>query len=245
MTAQDLRLEHLTAHAQSTAWVPDHDIDWTQPVRRPRWLSGSAYAGLISQMMYGEQLSHDLIAGPLGQGESAGETRFLKSQAADEARHVLAYQTYLESLGDIAPRETGFACFAEQVKTYDGPSIAIDLAIHAVLEGDALMLQKNLQDWLPCPLLRALNQRISRDESRHVSFGKAVLPGRIARLSADEKAYVAHWLEETWRSSFHALAGRFASPIVLNRRRRDDLADRFWQPHVTRLTALGLIGEAT
>jgi len=74
-----------------------------------------------------------------------------------------------------------------------------------------------------------------------VSYGKTVVPGRIAALGGDEKAAMALWLEDTWRASFDVLAGRFASPLLLTRNRRTALADRFWQPHAQRLTALGLL----
>ena len=235
------RLDHLTVLAHSTVWSPGEDLDWDQDVKRPWWMGKAQYAGLISQMMYGERLSFELITGPLGAGQNATETAFLKTQAVDEARHVDAYSAYLARLGDITPREDGFDVISERVRGYDGPRVAVELAIHSLLEGDALMLQKNFQDWLPCPLLRELHQRVSRDESRHVSYGKAILPARVAALTDDEKHEVAVWLEETWRASFHALAGRFASPLVLNRRTRAALADRFWQPHQRRLAELGLM----
>ncbi len=233
-------VSHLTVLAKNRRWSPAIEIDWDQPVKRPWWMQSSRYAELMSQLMYGEELSLSLTQAAFSRTNGNTCPDFLATQMEDEVRHVKAYRLYLRKLGDISPQFDGFKLFVDQVEAWTGPLVAIDVAVHEVLEGDALMVQKNFQNWLSCPILRELHKRIVRDESRHVAYGKAVLPGRISALSPNEKIETAQWLENLWRTTFDTLAGRFATPTLCPRRLRTTLADQFWQPHARRLSDMGL-----
>lgn len=134
--------------------------------------------------------------------------RFLGTQTADEGQHARVYRAYLERLGDIAPIDEAVATALEGglewSGSYHGPLVAF--------EGEALRLQQEFSELFPCRLFRQVNGRISRDEARHVAFGRIYLGDKLAALPFNERVAIYHWVRELWHECARANSGCRRTP---------------------------------
>jgi len=240
------RLAALAANGADAPWSVDDAVDWRAPVVVPTWLPRRTFIAAVSQLYHGEIATavacRRLLAGPVG--ADAGARACLEAQIVDEARHARAYRTYLARLGDIAPTEPAVAAFLRDGAAGPGdPDLGAILAYHVVLEGEALRIQQGFATWLPCPVFRALNARIARDEARHVGFGRIYLENRLAHLPVEERRVMFLWVKALWRACAESVMDRFRIPGVMTARIAQRWLESRWQRQVKDLVALGLVGE--
>jgi phage FluMu protein gp41 len=161
----------------------------------------------------------------------------LALQLADELRHVHVYEHYLRRVGEITAIDEALATVLEAAAAPISTMAETVLAYHVLLENEGLMLQQAFLGWIDCPLFRQINRCTSRDEARHVAFGRLYL-GRIgAQLDAEERAAAAATLERQWRQCAPALLRRYAGH--LGRRLGRDWLERRWSHHQQTLRELG------
>lgn len=242
----DTRLRALAANGADAPWSVEGAVDWRQAVVVPAWLPRRTFVAAVSQLYHGEIATaaacRRLLAGPVG--ADAGACACLETQIADETRHARAYRTYLARLGDIAPTEPPVAAFFRDGGAGPGdPDLGAILAYHVVLEGEALRIQQGFATWLPCPVFRALNARIARDEARHVGFGRIYLESRLAVLPVEERRVMFLWVKALWRACAEPVMDRFRVPGVMTARLARRWLESRWQRQVKDLVALGLVGE--
>jgi hypothetical protein len=167
--------------------------------------------------------------------------RFLQSQIADETRHAGIYRDYLERLGGLAPMDEALATALERAMAWPGSYHGLIVAFHILLEGEALRLQQDLVKWFPCPLLAQINRKISRDEARHVAFGKILLQNEVGDLDADERRAIYLRVKAIWGECSRAAIQRFAKPGALARSVAHYRLGRRWARAVRTFEEIGLV----
>ena len=115
------------------------------------------------------------------------------------------------------------------------------VAFHILLEGEALRLQQDLVKWFPCPLLSQINRKISRDEARHVAFGKILLQNEIMGIDIDERMAIYLWVKSIWGECSRAALARFAMPGPVAKGIAHYRLGRRWTRAVRTFEEIGLI----
>lgn len=235
------RIAALNRKALRGQWSLDAAIDWRQGVTRPWWLPRKTYVAMVSQLYHAELATQKMCRRLHAELPESEAKRFLRGQSTDEARHAEAYRIYLERLGDIAPINEAVEAALEGGFAWAGSVYGPLVAFNVVLEGEALRLQRELSEMFPCPLLGQINERIARDEARHVAFGKIYLRDKLALLPFDERLAIYLWVKRLWHVCTSVNAGRrgpAASTLIRLGRRR--LGERWLEQHQT-LIDVGLL----
>jgi hypothetical protein len=235
------KLDALTANGLYGQWYAETALDWEQDVVVPIWMSNDVYISAISQLYYGEMATLRMCCRLVSELAEPQARRFLQTQIADEFRHARVYEGYLKRLGGIAPmhasvelaRETGFA--------WTGSYHGIIVAFHVMLEGEALRAQERFATSFPCPLFRQINKKVSRDEARHIAFGKIYLRDRLAALPQDERFEIFRWVRSIWGECVHAAMDHYQIPGVITPRMRRNWMDSRWQKQIKALADIGLV----
>jgi len=131
---------------------------------------------LVSQFMHGEQGALVATAKICAAAETIDDKYYAAAQVADEARHVEAYQRYLDKIGYRYPVSPSLHELLNQVMghryvdmTYLGMQILVEgVALAAFSLGGALLAN---------PLIGQITDLVRRDEARHVAFGVLSLQG--------------------------------------------------------------------
>lgn len=194
------RLERLALNSLRGQWSAEHAIDWDLSVQLPRWLPREDIAKAMSQLYHGEVATGRLCRRLLAEVPEPEARSCLELQIADESRHAAVYLRYLERLGHMAPVDSAFEAVLEDGLAWSGSALGMVVLFHVVVEAEALRLLDGVARFLPCPLLRQINRRISLDEARHVAFGQIYLRDRVAGLPEDERRHIYYWVQKLWSS---------------------------------------------
>ena len=235
------KLDALTVNGLNGQWSADTALDWDQDVVVPKWMSNDVYVSAISQLYYGEMATLRMcrrLASELADPEAR---RFLQTQIADESRHVGVYEDYLKRLGDIAPMHASVKKAHEAGFSWTGSYHGIIVAFHVMLEGEALRAQERFATWFPCPLFRQINKKVSRDEARHIAFGKIYLRDRLVALPQDERFEILRWVRSIWGDCLHAAMDHYRIPGIVTQRMRRSWMESRWQKQIKALADIGLV----
>ena len=186
-------IDALAAKAAEAQWTLESAIDWRLPPKPASWLPRRWYVYAVSQFLHGERAALSLCARIASLFSDPSVTAFLATQVADETRHVRAYNRYLERLGDIAEIDAGMARALASVDAWRGSPLALIIACHILLESEAIWLHGELAARFSCPLFGAINTVVSRDEARHVAFGRTFLETALRALERDERLAIYKW----------------------------------------------------
>jgi hypothetical protein len=225
----------------ASAWDPAVDIDWHVAPRRPHWLPRRNHIVLASQFLQGEAIALaacQRLAAVLEPAAAAA----LAHQADDEARHACAYQLYLARLGDAAPAAGSLDAALDALIARPASPVALLLATHVLLEGEALAVQAEIARWFDCPLLGQITRRVMRDEARHIALGPALLGPAIARLDREKRAALYRSLRRQWRDCARA-AARDHGGGVFARVTPSGALDRRWARRRQVLVRVGLVDD--
>lgn len=159
----------------STTDGPLHAELGTDPETR-REIVAQNHGWLISQFMHGEQGALVATAKICAAATTIDDKYYAAAQVADEARHVEAYQRYLDKVGITYPASPPLKELLSQVMghrhvdlTYLGMQILVEgVALAAFSLGDAMFAN---------PLISRITELVRRDEARHVAFGVLSLQG--------------------------------------------------------------------
>ena len=235
------RLAAMAAKGRDQQWTVDGDIDWTQNIIQPSWLLRRFHGALISQFRYGELATVRVCRRLLHRATDPHVRDLLVQQIADEERHARVYERYMALLGDDAPVDTSMAEAVERLLGWRGPPLGLVVAFHVILEGEALRSLQGLAEELPCPLFAQINARVSRDEARHVAFGKVYLREHLKTLSLEERMAIYRFVTSLWDDCAAGILSRFRIPgFVTQALRRRWLADG-WAQHRRALVDIGLL----
>lgn len=194
----DGRMARLLVNARAGQWSAAEEIDWGCGPRLPRWWPRKAFTAAVSQLYYGELATAAFCRRLMTWLDDPIAVECLRFQVADENRHAALYGDYLAGLGGPQPIQSALALAVRSLQNWQGPLEGLVLAYHLVLEGEALFLQDAFARRVPCPLFRQINQRVLRDEARHVAFGKILLRHRLPGLDRDARRAIYGWLRDLW-----------------------------------------------
>ena len=240
-TDGDNRLTKLLENVTDGQWSPSEDIKWDQEPMLPTWISPKLYAAAVSQLYYGEIATIWTCQRLLAELTGARVRQFLRAQINDEERHAETYLGYLRKLGDVAPMDESLATALAGTMTWPGSYHGLIVAFHILLEGEALRLQQDLIKWFPYPLLSQINKKISRDEARHVAFGKILLQNEIMGLDVDERMSIYLWVKSIWGECSRAAIARFAMPGPVANAIAHHRLGRRWTRAVRTFEEIGLV----
>ncbi len=236
-------LAQLAIKARAGQWSAADDIDWRRPPRLPFWITREQARAAISQLYHGEIATSRMCRALLG-GFPAGAARLcLEFQIDDETRHALAYERYLEALGGVAAVDPTLAWVLQAAGRGPAGPLGAMAAFHVVVEGEVLRVQDQLARLLPCPLLRQINRRVSRDEARHVAFGRLYLGGALAGLPSEARGELYGWLHGLWRRTTDLAVAESVGSATARRLLHAWLSGG-WRHHQAALRRIGLVPEA-
>lgn len=214
-------------------WSID-EIDW-QRFETPEGSIAAVQRRLVSHLLAGERLAEAICARLIDESGDSPARVGLVRQLADEQRHQAVFARYLDMLGDAA-HEDAFAPAFEAVTAWRGPPAALLVAGHVLLECDAIDAAVLLRN-VPCPLLASLCRLVTRDEARHVAFGRALLAAELKHLDRATRLEIYAWARRSWMQNATLTLRRFAGIGWFAR----GGAAALWQRHYRRLVAIGLL----
>jgi hypothetical protein len=141
---------------------------------------------MLSNFLHGEQGALLATSQILTQAPTADAKLYAAAQVFDEARHVEAYERYLnEKIGLIYPPSAHLRQLLDTVLTdsrWDFKFLGMQILIEGVALGAFGMIHQTANE----PLLKQITQKIMQDEARHVAFGVMSLAGFYATMSGSE-----------------------------------------------------------
>ena len=241
---RNARLARLAANAREGQWSLEDAIDWHQEPRCPFWMTQTQVRKAVSQLYHGEVATSRLCARLIAALEDPDARACLEWQHADELRHAEAYRRYLERLGGPLPVDANLERALAGALQGPGGLLGAMVAFHIVVEGEALRVHDALARFLPCPLLRRINKLVSKDEARHVAFGRIYLKSALAALPRRAREDLLSWVRGLWSDCTGA--------ALAEGRRNSRVLTRFlglwlrggWSRHAGALRQIGLTAEA-
>lgn len=216
------------------------DFNWAEVRPGPNLLPRSTVVRAIGQFHHGEVAAARVCADLLTRGPDSAVRQLLEMQCDDERRHAEIYGRYLQTLGETTPNESVFAAAAAQTVRWRRAPEAVMLACHMLLEVEALYFSKAIEKWIRCPVFRALNGAIARDESQHVALGHVYLANSLSALSPRERVEIYGWLRDLWWDVATRAAKTLAPRWMTRPQRRAYLA-RLWTRRADALVSIGLV----
>ncbi len=149
-------------------------------------------AQLLSQFLHGEQGAL-LTAATVAHGVPDMKAKwYAATQTMDEARHVEAYDRYVNKIAIHYPMVPWLKTLIDTtLKTNNFCKVMIGM--NMIIEGLALGAFNNMYRQTEEPLLKSITFNVMRDESRHVSFGHVYLAPTVAALHRDEREDLAQF----------------------------------------------------
>ncbi len=210
---QDNRIKKLYELGKELEWNVEKDVDWSIPYPEftddafkfmdDQWKNHEGYAKLsyedrcqfikdsqdwtISQLMHGEQGAL-LVASQLTSCAPTFNAKlYAASQTFDEARHVEAFNKYLQTrIGRILPIGKNLKALLDKILTdprWDFKFIGMQI----IIEGLALAIFNTIRDTTQDPVFKRLLGLVIRDEARHVTFGVNYLTSFVTTLTEEER----------------------------------------------------------
>lgn len=212
-TVVDDRIKKLYELGKKLNWNVETDIDWDRPYegvnseeldrqnlewcKHPQYIKWDSAkrkqflldttSWTISQYLHGEQGAL-LVASQLSSCAPTFNAKlYAASQTFDEARHVEAFNKYLQTrLKKIWPVTRSLKGLLDKILTDPRWDIKF-IGMQVVIEGLALAGFNAAKQTTKDPVLRDMLELILRDEARHVAFGVNYLRDYIQTLTEEEK----------------------------------------------------------
>ncbi|HUC04133.1 MAG TPA: diiron oxygenase [Acidimicrobiales bacterium] len=142
-----------------------------------RWLlEAHSHAWTVSNFMHGEQGALVATAKICAGVESIDDKYYAAAQVADEARHVEAYQRYLDKIDIRYPVATYLHQLLDEVVAHPHVDMTF-LGMQILVEGVALAAFSMGGAMFGNPVIGKITDLVRRDEARHVAFGVLSLQG--------------------------------------------------------------------
>lgn len=212
-TVVDNRIKKLYELGKELNWNVETDINWDRPYngvnsdefenqnsewgRHPQYVKWDAEkrkqflidstSWTISQFLHGEQGAL-LVASQLASCAPTFNAKlYAASQTFDEARHVEAFNKYLQTrLKRMWPVTRSLKGLLDKILTDPRWDLKF-IGMQVVIEGLALAAFNAGKQATKDPVLQDMLGLIIRDEARHVTFGINYLTDYVQTLSEDEK----------------------------------------------------------
>ena len=210
---QDNRIKKLYELGKELEWNVEKDVDWNHPKPElndegfkfmdDQWKNHEDYAKLsyeekcqfikdsqdwtLSQLMHGEQGAL-LVASQLTSCAPTFNAKlYAASQTFDEARHVEAFNKYLQTrIGRVMPIGANLKALLDKVLTDSRWDLKF-IGMQVIIEGLALAIFNTMKETTQDPVLKRILSLVIRDEARHVTFGVNYLTSFVTTLTPEEK----------------------------------------------------------
>ena len=230
-TVQDNRIKKLYELGKELNWNVESDLDWSpefegmgdeefdfednqwsnHPVYKemPRWKRKEFFHDLsswsVSQFLHGEQGAL-LVASQLASCAPTFNAKlYAASQTFDEARHVEAFNKYLQTrIKKSWPIGAALKGLLDKILTDPRWDLKF-IGMQVVIEGLALAAFTAAQDGTTDPVFKRMLELIIRDEARHVTFGINYLTEFVQTLSEEDRRDRAKFALEACTVSRHRL----------------------------------------
>ena len=230
-TVQDNRIKKLYELGKELNWNVESDLDWSpefegmgdeefdfednqwsnHPVYKemPRWKRKEFFHDLsswsVSQFLHGEQGAL-LVASQLARCAPTFNAKlYAASQTFDEARHVEAFNKYLQTrIKKSWPIGAALKGLLDKILTDPRWDLKF-IGMQVVIEGLALAAFNAAKDGTNDPVFKRMLELIIRDEARHVTFGINYLTEFVQTLSEEDRKDRAKFALEACTVSRHRL----------------------------------------
>ena len=210
---QDNRIKKLYELGKELEWNAEKDVDWSIPIPEvtdeayaffdDQWKNHKQYKKLskeermqfandvnqwtVSQLLHGEQGAL-LVASQLTSCAPTFNAKlYAASQTFDEARHVEAFNKYLQTrLGKIMPIGKHLKALLDKILTDPRWDLKF-IGMQIIIEGLALAVFSTMKETTSDPVLKRILGLVIRDEARHVTFGVNYLTSYVTTLTPEEK----------------------------------------------------------
>ena len=210
---QDNRIKKLYELGKELEWNVEKDVDLSIPYPEfsdegfkfmdDQWKNHKDYAKLsyedrcqiikdsqdwtISQLMHGEQGALLVAAQLTSCAPTFNAKLYAASQTFDEARHVEAFNKYLQTrVGRMFPIGANLKALLDKVLTDERWDLKF-IGMQIIIEGLALAIFNTIKQTTTDPVLRSILTLVIRDEARHVTFGVNYLESFVHTLTPKEK----------------------------------------------------------
>lgn len=212
-TVQDNRIKKLYELGKRLNWNVEVDVDWSPPFKPMtpeffefqdnQWKNHPQYKLLtkeqreefhedmnswaVSQFLHGEQGAL-LVASQLASCAPTYNAKlYAASQTFDEARHVEAFNKYLQTrLKRSWPIGASLKGLLDKILTDPRWDLKF-IGMQVVIEGLALAAFQASRETSNDPVYKQMIEYIIRDEARHVTFGINYLKDFVQTLSEEEQ----------------------------------------------------------
>ena len=212
-TVQDNRIKKLYELGKKLNWNVEVDVDWSPEYKgmdpeefefeNTQWDKHPVFNKMdketrmefltdlnswaLSQFLHGEQGAL-LVASQLASCAPTFNAKlYAASQTFDEARHVEAFNKYLQTrIGRIMPIGKNLKALLDKILTdprWDFKFIGMQI----IIEGLALAIFNTIRDTTQDPVFKRLLGLVIRDEARHVTFGVNYLTSFVTTLTEEER----------------------------------------------------------
>ena len=230
-TVQDNRIKKLYELGKELNWNVESDLDWSpefegmgdeefdfednqwsnHPVYKemPRWKRKEFFHDLsswsVSQFLHGEQGAL-LVASQLASCAPTFNAKlYAASQTFDEARHVEAFNKYLQTrIKKSWPIGAALKGLLDKILTDPRWDLKF-IGMQVVIEGLALAAFNAAKYGSNDPFFKRMLELIIRDEARHVTFGINYLTEFVQTLSEEDRRDRAKFALEACTVSRHRL----------------------------------------
>ena len=211
-----VKLDDLYNRAKENQWNAA-DLDWDTPIdpsnpivassdsdyaRMPFFarlsdqqretFTAHSTAQLLSQFLHGEQGAL-LTAATVAHGVPDMKAKYYAAtQTVDEARHVEAYDRYVNKIAIHYPMVPWLKQLID-VTLHTDNFCKVMIGMNMIIEGLALGAFNNMYRQTNEPLLKAVTFNVMRNESRHVSFGHIYLTPTVAGMHVDDREDLAQF----------------------------------------------------
>ena len=208
-TVQDNRIKKLYELGKELNWNVEKDIDWNRPLPEREetppeifWDQYEPYQKLsneekfeflrhraswsLSQFLHGEQGALLVASQLVSCAPTFNAKLYAASQTFDEARHVEAFNKYLQTRQKLMyPVGSGLKSLLEKILTDPRWDLKF-IGMQIIIEGLALAAFNLAKQTSNDPVFRDMLYLIIRDEARHVTFGVNYLEEYLKNLSQEE-----------------------------------------------------------
>ena len=168
--------------------------------------SAHSTAQLLSQFLHGEQGAL-LTAATVAHGVPDMKAKwYAATQTMDEARHVEAYDRYVNKIAIHYPMVPWLKTLIDTTLQTNN-FCKVMIGMNMIIEGLALGAFNNMYKQTAEPLLKSITFNVMRDESRHVSFGHVYLTPTVAALHPDEREDLAQFAFDAVKILLEGQAG--------------------------------------
>ena len=186
---QEDRIKRIYELGKTLNWNVEVDVDWSIPFEDPleEFDFDDTRTWTISQFLHGEQGALLVASQLCSCAPTYNAKLYAASQTFDEARHVEAFNKYLQTrLYHMWPIGNALKSLLDKILTDPRWDLKF-IGMQIIIEGLALAAFQTIREVTKDPVLKQMIGYIIRDEARHVTFGIHYLKDFVQTLTKEQQ----------------------------------------------------------